>query len=118
MEIIKSIQAITVTFGTMINQTANTLVLRNPTREWGREDDELEEDEDLDSETLNRAYSFCLEVFGCGIIDESQKVKSVLTLTHKSVLDLNLPLKLLLTATPMINRPVAKLCMSQHELPL
>ena len=84
----------------------------------GREDDEPEKDEDLDSETLNRAYFFCPKVSGCGIIDESQKVKSVLTLTHKSVLDLILPLELLLTTTPMINRPVTKLCMSQHELPL
>lgn len=38
--------------------------------------------------------------------DEAQKMKSEFTVTHKSLVDLHASSHILLTATPMINRPL------------
>ena len=49
------------------------------------EDDDIENDSELDKETLIIAHSFCSGIFECLIVNEAQKIKSILTVTHKSV---------------------------------
>ena len=81
--------------------------MRRAAKKLGWEDDAVVKDNKVDEETLKRAHSVCTGVFGVVVLDGSQKVKSVLTVTYESVKDiLNLTtIKILLTATPMINRP-------------
>ena len=70
-------------------------------------DDAIDEDEsNLDKEQVNALHSFFRSVFGMIIGDEAQKLKSTLSMTHKSVHDMQADYHLLLTATPMINRPL------------
>lgn len=52
----------------------------------------------------NRLHSLCKGVVGIVISDEAQKVKSELSITHKSVSDLNRDRIILLTATSIISR--------------
>ena len=55
----------------------------------GKEDDHAEEaDNEYDAEQLNQLHSFCKAVIEALIGDEAQKLKSELTMTHKSVSDL------------------------------
>ena len=49
--------------------------------------------------------SYCPGIFGFIILDESQKIKGPLTITFRSVKKLDIPRRLLLTATAMVNRP-------------
>lgn len=72
----------------------------------GQEDDDADaEDGELAEEELNRAHSCCPGVFRIVIADEAQKLKSIQTVAHKSVLDLQAAYHVFLTATPMIYRP-------------
>lgn len=65
--------------------------MRAADKNLGMEDDNLEDDLELDEETLNRAHSFCPGVFGVFVNDKSQKIKSERTVTYKSVKDILAP---------------------------
>ena len=64
------------------------------------------ENEEIDEKTLDQVHSLCLGIFDTIVADEAQKLKSPLTIGHKAVIDLHATYHLLLTATPMINRPL------------
>ena len=66
------------------------------------DDDEPE----LTTEQLQRAHSYLPHVFGRLVLDEAQKIKSILTLTHKTLAALEAPYVNMLSATPMMNKPV------------
>ena len=50
-----------------------------------KEDDDIEDYLELEEEIRDRAHSFCSGIFECIIVSEAQKIKSILTVTHKSV---------------------------------
>ena len=72
------------------------------------DDDVLGEDEEelLDADEVNRVHLYYPGIFARIIADEAQKLKSIAAVAHRSVLDLAARHYILLTATPMINRPM------------
>lgn len=64
------------------------------------------DEQDFDEDDLNRLHTFCLGIFHAIIADEAPKLKSPITMTSRSIKALGAPRHLLLTATPMVNRPL------------
>ena len=94
--------------GELIAAKANAMLKKiRKTRAMDNAEDNIEEDErELTEEDLNQVHSHCVGVFGNVIADEAQKLKSVRTVTHVPVSQLQARFYLLLTATPMINLPM------------
>ena len=75
----------------------------------GLKDDDIGIEEDatceIDSEHLNTAASFVPPVFERLMLDEAQNIKSNKAMAFRSPELLEVPVKTLLTATPMLTKP-------------
>ena len=82
--------------------------IKKARRPAGTEDDDPGEGDrhELDDEALNRIKTFAEGVFGTIIADEAHKLESTRTITLRSVLVVKANVHILLTATPMMNRPL------------
>lgn len=79
------------------------------TRTTASKDDAPADDDDekeLSEEVLNRLKSFCTDLFDRVICNEAHKLKAHRTKTHRAIKLLNARCRVLLSATPMINRPL------------
>ena len=60
-----------------------------------------------DEKAMNGVHCPCPCIFGRIIADAAQKLKPPVRATYRSVFDLQVPSYVLLTAIPMIHRPIA-----------
>jgi SNF2 family DNA or RNA helicase len=68
------------------------------------DDEDDEKNNELAEKKLQKLHSYVSDVFDRCVLDEAQKIKSIRIMTHKSILNLNVFIINLLTATFMMNR--------------